>query len=209
MSRVIGFLTADDDADPAATAKRVLGLGGVHLHSSDLPRFDQLVDALMPSQVPSSATVEQARRNAEERTAFLAEVGALTAEDVHRISGSTADNTRSTASRWSLEGRIFGVEWRDRKLYPAFQFDSDGRPLPVVQEVLGLLPAALVGWARALWWATESAALGWERPLDVIDQPDRLRAAARAEAASWAHAAGEDVPEPVFSVDGDATDHGS
>lgn len=204
MSRVIGFLTADDDANVPAATRRILEVEGVQLHPSDRPRFDELVEMLMPARVPSPATVEQARRNAEARTQLLAEVGALTAADVHRISGSAADNPRATASRWAREGRIFGVEWRERVLYPAFQFDSLGQPRPVIREILELLPEALTGWARALWWTAESEALGGSRPLGLLDDPELLRAAAQAEHDAWAHAAGEQTAEPVApSVDGD------
>lgn len=197
MSRVIGFLTADDDANVPAATRRILEVQGVHLHPSDRPLLDELIEQMMPARVPEAATVEQARRNAQARTQLLEEVGALTAADVHRVAGSTAGNPRATASRWAREGRIFGVDWRGRTLYPAFQFDSLGQPRPVIRDVLELLPEALTGWARALWWTTESNALAGSRPLDVLDDLERLRAAAQAERDAWAHAAGEPVAEPV------------
>lgn len=176
------LFSRDDEAVEAARD----ALPGAVIYDVDAP-FEQLTDAMLPSDVPSSAIVEQARRNAAERVGFLAAHGALTAEQVAELAGSQATNRRQTAHRWKSERAIFAVAWHDQLLFPAFQFDMDsGRPRAVVRDVLELLPDPLAGWAMALWWTTPIAVDGeWVTPVDLLDQAERLRTAARQEAAAW------------------------
>jgi hypothetical protein len=156
------------------------------VYDVDVP-FEQLTDSMLPRDAPSPAVVEQARRNAAERVALLGAHGALTAEQVAELAGSQATNRRQTAHRWKSERAIFAVTWHDQLLFPAFQFDMDsGRPRAVVRDVLELLPDQLAGWALALWWTTPIAIDGaWVTPVDLLDAVERLRVAARQEAAAW------------------------
>jgi len=155
--------------------------------------FDSLADAMMPRAVPSSAFVEQARRNVGERVQFLTAYGALTAEQVSDAVGSQASNRRSLASRWRAEHKIFAVRVPPNTfVYPGFQFDFDeGQPRPIVGEVLAALPPGLRdgGWQLALWWDTPSEFLEWNRPAEFLAQdPAAVLAAAKAEADEWAQA---------------------
>lgn len=173
------------DPDGVETALRALGDAAVV--DVDAP-FDRVVDALLPRGVPGRGFAEQARRNAEARERFLADHGALTAEEVAELAGSKAANRRQTAHRWRAAGAVFAVAHHDQLLFPAFQFDADaGRPWPQVAEALSRLPRGLDGWALALWWDTPRLVDGdWLRPVEVLDDPQRLVAAAAAEAADWA-----------------------
>jgi hypothetical protein len=142
------------------------------VYDLDAP-FDEVVEAMMPRrEVPGPGFVAQARRNASDRIAFLETHGALIAEQVAHLAGSTAANRSQTAHRWAAERRIFGVEYGGRTTYPGFQFDPETRkPLPQVREVLARLPAGLAGSALALWWETSlrlACACSWSvRPGDV------------------------------------------
>jgi hypothetical protein len=189
--RVVGLVVSDHDLDEreveaqlAPTGAQVLFLSGM------LSRFNELVDVLAPREVPSPAWVEQARRNAEERSRFLEEFGALTSEDVAELAGSRSANRRSLAQRWRGEGRIFAVEVHGRLVYPGFQFDQEtGRPKPSIARVLAGLPGSLRdgGWQLALWWDNAVDSLGWRRPVDILDEdPDAVVAAAQSDAAEWA-----------------------
>jgi hypothetical protein len=80
--------------------------------------FDAVVDAVTRPTVPSPAWFAQARRNAEARSAFLDEFGALTSEDIAAAVGSRATNRRATAHRWQAEGKIFAVNHHGQVLYP-------------------------------------------------------------------------------------------
>lgn len=143
-----------------------------------------LVDRLSPPVEPlAEGLLLQARRNAAERAAFLTEQGALTPEQVADLAGSSARNRHETASRLKRDGRAFSVGYRDGSLYPAFQFDADGRPRPVVARVLEVTD--LDGWALALWFTTPSGWLGGAVPVALLDaEPDAVVDAARRDAAA-------------------------
>ncbi|MFE0515044.1 DUF3168 domain-containing protein [Streptomyces sp. NPDC058964] len=81
------------------------------------------------------------RRWASARDRLLAEP-ALTAVDLRDAFGVDADGAE-LIRLWSREG----VE-----LLPAFQFDGEGRPRPLVLTINGLLGAALDPWGVADWW---------------------------------------------------------
>ncbi|MGO9874210.1 MAG: hypothetical protein ACLPVY_10455 [Acidimicrobiia bacterium] len=154
--------------------------------------FEQLAEAMMPTSVPSKAFVEQVRRNVSERVQFLQTYGAFTADQVAEAVGSRATNRRSLAARWRAEQKIFAVRVPPNTLvYPAFQFDFEGQPLPIIGDVLAALPEGLRdgGWQLALWWDTPTELLGYNRPADLLlKDPEGLVSAARAEAEEWAQA---------------------
>lgn len=154
-----------------------------------LPQIDaveRLVGSLTPAvQVMPAAIAEQARRNAEARFAFLAELEMLDAQGVADLAGSRAENRRATASRWHREGVCFAVEHEGQLLFPAFQFDPETRrPLSKVSEVIAALRGiGLRGWPLALWWTTPHDALSWRRPVDALrDTPQSVIEAARLDA---------------------------
>jgi hypothetical protein len=77
----------------APTGAHVVFISGM------LSRFNEVVDVLAPRDVvPSPAWLEQARRNAEERSRFLDEFGALDSEGVATLARSRSANRRSVCS---------------------------------------------------------------------------------------------------------------
>jgi hypothetical protein len=144
--------------------------------------IEELTGALTPAiQLPTPAVLLQARRNAGARSELLSEFGALTAAEVAELAGSEARNTSALAGRWRREGRLLAVEHHGTAYYPAFQFDSDGKPRPIVQEVLEHLSVPdTTAWQQALWFTTANGWLDGQRPVDVLDEhPDAVAAAAR------------------------------
>jgi hypothetical protein len=189
-ARVIGLVLGDYDVDEAEIDRALSGVGAkAHFLAGEAARFVDLVESLSPDRVPSPAWVEQARRNAADRDALLSEFGALDAEVIADLAGSTAKNRRALAQRWRSEGRIFGVEIGNKIYYPAFQFDQrTSRPKEAIALVLRVLPPQLRSgrWQLALWWTNAIDVLKWRRPVDVIDgDPALVVSAAQAEAADW------------------------
>jgi hypothetical protein len=126
-----------------------------------------------PPEIPSRAAVLQARRNAEARMELLREFGFLTAEEIAE-GRSRAANRSAMAGRWRSEGRIFSVEWKGRALYPGFQSDEQGAPLPIVARVLAALPRDRMSeWEVALWWTSANGWLSGARPVDRIHDPEQ------------------------------------
>ncbi|HEV3321201.1 MAG TPA: helix-turn-helix transcriptional regulator [Solirubrobacteraceae bacterium] len=147
-------------------------------------RLEVVIDAMLPDSVPSAAEAWHAQQNAQAREELLREFGALTAEQVSDLAGSKAGNRSALASRWHGEGRIVGVPWHGRTLYPAFQF-RDGRPHPVVERAAAILrDRGLSGWALALWFLTPSGWLWDRRPVDILDEDSELILAAAGQALS-------------------------
>lgn len=149
---------------------------------------DHLIGAFTAGiTVPPSPRVEQMRRNAAARVDYLSRHGAMDAGELAELAGSTAVNTRSTASRWKSAGKVFSVTFQDRTLYPDFQFRDDGQPLPVIAAVLAALPDGLTGWALALWFDQPLVHDGrWVAPVEVLGNPDLSLTLARGTAGEWA-----------------------
>lgn len=152
------------------------------IERDDPPRFEGLIETFRSKlDLPRPASVSQALRNAELRTAFITEVGAMTAAEVAQLAGSKAKNSSALAGRWRSQRRIFAVPWGGEVLYPAFQF-ANGEPRPIIARVLQSFGERPSGWEVALWFATPSQYLTRNgRPLERLDDPDALEAAARAE----------------------------
>lgn len=171
-------------ADDPATLKRMqefLVLLEGRLEGFEEEEMKRLIDVAMPtlSDRPPPEALEQARRNAQARKAFLDDYEVLEAEQVHALYGSRAKNKSALAARWRAEGKIFAVEHEGSLLYPAFQFDAQGRPRPIIADLLDILAPKLGGWQLALWFVSANGWLNGARPLDLLDDdPDRVLDAA-------------------------------
>lgn len=148
----------------------------------------QLIKTLTPEHpdIPTPAAVLQARRNAEARSALLAEFGALRSSEIAELAGSRAGNRAALANRWRSEDRLVAVPVGDELLYPGFQFTSEGRPHSTVGAALEALRSdpQVSDWQAALWFVGPNGWLGGRRPVDVLDaEPDAVADAARREAA--------------------------
>jgi hypothetical protein len=142
-----------------------------------------LVESLLPSiEIPSLAASEEARRQAHLRERIMSDFGAWSAAEVASLAGSTAANRFQLAHKWNKEGRIFRVPYHGVWLYLGFQFDENGRPLPVVADVLRAL-APSRPWELAEWFVLGNGCLGRERPVDLlVKDPVAVVSAARFDA---------------------------
>lgn len=181
---VAGFVVVAD-AELGAALRCALDQLVAAVNERDRLRTEELVESLLPRiEVPSPAALEQARRQAVVRLRVLRDFGANSPEDVADLAGSRATNRSALASRWRREGRILAVRYNDGDHYLAFQFDSSGRPLPVVAEVL----TALAGWAPwdvALWFVSDNSWLERRRPVDLlVEHGSKVVRTAQADAAA-------------------------
>lgn len=117
--------------------------------------------------------------NARLRARLLAELPMLTAAEVRARSGARSRNPSEPASRWKREGRALAVPHNGADRYPAFQFDAAGEPLPALRPVLAALPPALAPWPRLAWFASGNGWLGGRAPMEALDDPAAVLAAAR------------------------------
>jgi hypothetical protein len=133
---------------------------------------------------PVPAILDQARRNAAARDAFIAECGGLlTSAQVAELAGSGARNASQLAWRLKEEGRIFSVEHRSQTFYPALQFDPQTeKPREVIGELIAVLAPLYSGWSLALWFAAANDWLDGAPPYDVLaDRATDVLDAASAE----------------------------
>src|SRR5690242_10429135 len=152
-------------------ATQVTRIAGLIMQEKE--QSERLINAMFSTTAVtvSSAAAQQALRNAEARQELLSEFGVFDSEEVAQLAGSTAKNRSATVSRYLAAGQVFAIEHRGSRYYPAFQFDADGRPRPVIAQVLlALQPYGLDGWEIALWFTTASGWLDDRRPVDLLDE---------------------------------------
>jgi len=149
--------------------------------------MERMIEAMLPplsALLPSTVAALQAQRNAEARSSLVRELGALTSTQVAELAGSRASNRAALANRWKQEGRIFSVSYEGATLYPAFQFDAEGRPRPVIAEAIRTLGSKSTDWELALWFTTNVGWLDGQRPVDLLESdPASVGEAAESEAA--------------------------
>ena len=166
--------------------KQILAAAGLLLEriAEQRGQVRQMIDAMLPASVPSPVAVLQARRNAEARTALFEEFGGLTSAEVADLAGSRARNKAALANRWKQEGRLFSVPFQGGTYFPGFQLDAQGRPRPVIAEVIRAFGGKSSEWELALWFTTSTGWLGGRRPVDLLEShPEAVAEAARSEAA--------------------------
>jgi hypothetical protein len=140
----------------------------------------KLADVLLPDEL-ADARGALASDNLELRDRFVAEVPQLTSTEIAAQAGLKSKNRYATAARWKKAGHIFSVEHRGKEHFPAFQF-REGRPHPTVKKALAALPSRLSSWQRAFWFVSTNGWLDDKAPVDVLDDPQAIVAAAGREA---------------------------
>lgn len=152
---------------------------GLAWQTTQSDRLLDLLTADLEQGVLSEPRVLQLRRQAEARQQFLNEFPTLGSRQVAELGGSTARNTAALASRWKAAGKVFALPLRGADRFPAFQFGEDGRPLPVIGQLIEVFGPDKP-WAIALWLASHSGWLDGARPVDLLQRrPEAVLAAAR------------------------------
>jgi len=114
-------------------------------------------------------------RNIEMRRAYLDAIETLSSIEIHYRTGRTGNNPSEPASRWRKEKRVFGVKAGNAFRFPAFQFGSDGKPLPNVKAVLEALPDDMNDWDIALWFDSPNAYLDGRLPKDLLSEEETCK----------------------------------
>ena len=118
---------------------------------------DELLDRAWPDAVGVDSSVHNA----------LMPTGATTVADGLRTQ-------RKLLGVWSPRSNTF--------VFPDFQFDECGRPLPEVPELLTTLPAGNGGWRETFWLYSPHALLDGRSPAEVFaEDPRRVINVARIE----------------------------
>ena len=95
---------------------------------------------------------------------------------------------RNFASAQRASGKLLGYTRRNAVRYPKFQFDARGAVLPVIPKLIAAARAMGVSDEDLILWLASPSTLfaAQDRPVDHLDDPERLLAAARDEfGAEW------------------------
>ena len=145
-------------------------------------RIDAMIDACLDVEnfAPIEAKIED--DNARLRSGFVKDFEMLTSYQIHERSGSSSKNKAARASDWKKAQKIFSVKIHGKELYPAFQFDADDRPLPLVNPVLKHLQGEHSPWQIAFWLVSPLNALDGRPPIDLVRDGDKRVVEAAAHA---------------------------
>lgn len=159
-------------------------VGAIDRVRTERSRMEKLIEDIAPPMTEASpAALAQARRNAYARRRFIEEWGGRTGEQAAELAGSTARNRAATASRWKQSRRVFGVPYAGKTYFPAFQFDQNSEPKPIIHDILGVLQQHYGPWEIGLWFTAANGTLGGKRPVDFLDKDSqKVLTAARYEA---------------------------
>jgi hypothetical protein len=103
-------------------------------------------------------------------TAVTTEFGVHSAAEAARRAGSRGHSRTLAVRRWQQTRKVFAVPVAGIDHYPGFCFGADGRPRPVIGEVLAAVGDRLAGWALAAWFVRPEPGLAGRRPVDLLDE---------------------------------------
>jgi hypothetical protein len=153
-------------------------------HENIEERVTQLLRAVAPPDPLADVELKIAEATVDLRREFLDQQSVLTSAQLHERAGFPGNNPSQTGLRWRKQGKLFSINHGGRELYPAFQLGPDGRPLPIVAELLEILARDpdRTEWDNALWFAGESGWLDGKTPIELmLSEPDLVKRAAEQE----------------------------
>ncbi|TSE00434.1 hypothetical protein FOS14_08440 [Skermania sp. ID1734] len=139
----------------------------------------EAIDAVQVYTEPAVARAVQAEYNLYDR--IDAEFGLLSSAETGRRLGSRSTAPRNLAAASRRQGALVAIARGNHILFPGFQFDRDGRPLPVIRQLRDL--ASEAGWSEAgivQWLCAPTTYLNGRRPVDLLaTDPERVLETAR------------------------------
>ena len=148
-----------------------------------------MVSRNTPSSVGTLTRTER-RMAAKARKAVLETGDWLTTAQFARMVGFSRSDARFHTNKWKKDGQIFTIRHRGVDYFPRYALDPSIRDQPVkgLARVLNVFHGRKADWGTAHWFASVNSLLGGKRPQDLlIDQPDRVVAAAKDEVAGVVH----------------------
>lgn len=116
------------------------------------------------------------------RKTLLQTARTLTSEELATRRESISANPSQLGADLRKNGKAFAVRHGKQWLYPAFQFDPKGNPLPAMGPILAALGEDERGWDTLQWFLTPHETLSAETPLARFqNDPGAVLDAARKE----------------------------
>ncbi len=152
--------------------QRVMRQGEALLETRREATIDKLVEAALDLVPAKPAELRLQDAVARFRLKFLQSEPCYSSTDLHMLSGSTGRNRSQVAARIKTKGLAFAVRHGEKDMFPAFQFDAQGKPLPVVSQVLAALPDRMTPWDIAGWFVRRNLDLGGAVPKELLAAGD-------------------------------------
>ncbi|GAB3215120.1 hypothetical protein [Pseudaeromonas pectinilytica] len=92
----------------------------------------------------------------------------LTAQEIATNAGFSTSNPSSQPNKWKKAGLIFAVLDEGRDLFPAYGLGNDGRPLPVMKEVLTVFAGKRQPLSIAAWFTASNSWLKGKSPMEML-----------------------------------------
>jgi hypothetical protein len=127
------------------------------------------------------ATPDAMQRSIALRERLQAQVKFVTSAQWAKWRGIQS-NPAAALGKYKKQNRVFAVRFSKQDRYPAFQFAGyDAQPLPVIHDILGLIPQAAHGWPLLSWFEAKNTLLADRKPSEVVaTEPEAaLKAAQR------------------------------
>jgi hypothetical protein len=153
--------------------------------------IDTIIEALIPSQLPSSGELKQAKMAAEARTRVIESGQFVTAADIAKLAGYSLTNPSAAPSRWKKDRQVFSITHKGIDYFPLFALNPDDnyRPFKAVGQILAIFGELLSAWGIASWFLGLNSFLDDQTPTDLLtSDPDWVVEAARDAVGEMAHA---------------------
>jgi hypothetical protein len=127
------------------------------------------------------ATPDAMQRSIALRERLQAQVKFVTSAQWAKWRGIQS-NPAAALGKYKKQNRVFAVRFSKQDRYPAFQFaGDDAQPLPVIHDILDLIPQAAHGWPLLSWFEAKNTLLADRKPSEVVaTEPEAaLKAAQR------------------------------
>jgi hypothetical protein len=152
--------------------------------------LEKIVNALLPEVAIPDVALAQARMMVDAKTTILKSGDLVTASDIAKLAGYSANNPSAQPNRWKREGAIFAIHYKGTDYFPMYALDPDEnyRPYKALAEVLRTFGETKDSWGLAFWFAGLNSFLDDERPQDLLGtHPEQVIAAARDEVEGVQH----------------------
>lgn len=75
----------------------------------------------------------------------------------------------------SRQNDYLALQFSGERIYPAFQFDNEGKVKPGIKAALSAMSDTRSAWKIAFWFLGEGADLGGKRPIDLLDDIEWIK----------------------------------
>jgi len=177
--------------ESAATVKSTLEAIAPFVAEAIVTRQDEVFRAVVDAIIETTPIrkLDAMRAELEQRAiaAIFSGTEWLTAEQLGRSRAPDARNPHAAANRWRNDGKLFAISKGGTQYFARYAFDEAYDPLPVIAEVIEVMPG-LSAYRLASWFESTNSYLGGRRPRDCLrDDPTAVVAAAREHMRVAAH----------------------